>query len=233
MQVIFDHREKLADNISTFWFQPVRPVSYRPGQFIQLYLPHAQPDSRGMHRWFTLSSSPTEPLLSITTKFAPNGSSFKRALQQLQPGTELHMEAPSGDFILPNDPTKPLAFVAGGIGITPMRSMLTWLRDTNQRRPITLIQAASNPQELVFAPFFQKQPITYIPIVTQPTTEWHGETGHLDAQRILALSNNSPDCLFYLSGPEPLIKSMSEALPALGVTQERIITDFFPGYTQF
>ncbi len=63
MKVHFDHTTKEAENISTFYFKPEKPVDYTSGQFTRLNLPHDNPDDRGAKRWFTLSSSPTEPLL--------------------------------------------------------------------------------------------------------------------------------------------------------------------------
>ena len=69
MQIILDHTEDIAENIKTFWFVPKKPMDYIAGQFIEMTLPHDHPDERGQKHWFTLSSSPTEPLISITNKF--------------------------------------------------------------------------------------------------------------------------------------------------------------------
>src|SRR4051812_34213512 len=128
MKAIFDHSQPEAANITTFFFRPEKPVQYTAGQFTELYLPHNNPDKRGIKRWFTISSSPSEELLSITTKFTPEkGSSFKETLRKLVPGTEVHLEEPMGDFVLPKLIQTPLIFVAGGIGITPFHSILEWL----------------------------------------------------------------------------------------------------------
>jgi ferredoxin-NADP reductase len=84
MKITLDYTENIAKNIQTFWFKPDKPVRYVAGQFIELTLPHDNPDKRGIKRWFTLSSSPTEPLISITTKHAENiVSSFKQNLFNL------------------------------------------------------------------------------------------------------------------------------------------------------
>src|SRR5882724_4223783 len=101
MKVTFDHSQDEAANIRTFFFRPEKPMHYTAGQYTQLHLPHVRPDDRGQKRWFTLSSSPTEELLTITTKFAGDkSSSFKKALSKLQPGTELTMAEAMGDFVL-------------------------------------------------------------------------------------------------------------------------------------
>src|ERR1700693_2134326 len=101
MRVVYDHRHDEAANITTFYFKPESPVRYTAGQYIELTIKHEHPDDRGQKHWFTLSSSPTENYLSITTKFAAEkGSTFKKALRALPPGTELHMSEPMGDFVL-------------------------------------------------------------------------------------------------------------------------------------
>src|SRR5882724_8480449 len=129
MKVALDHVEDIAEHIKTFWFTPEQPTRYVAGQYTELYLPHDNPDNRGEKHWFTLSSSPTNSLVSITSKFSPNnGSTFKRTLLQLPLGTQVTMAAPMGDFVLPKDKSIPLVFVAGGIGVTPMHSIVSWLR---------------------------------------------------------------------------------------------------------
>ena len=90
MRIILDHTQAVNDHVTSFWFKPEQPMHFIAGQFIELTLPHDQPDDRGTRRWFTISSSPTDPLISITAKLGPeHSSSFKRALRQLQPGAEL------------------------------------------------------------------------------------------------------------------------------------------------
>lgn len=234
MRVTFDHVDNIAENIRMFWFRADRKPRHIAGQFIELRLPHEPKDKRGERRWFTLSSSPTEDLLAITTKFASeNGSSFKVALSGLEPGAEVDMAEPMGDFILPKDPSTPLLFVAGGIGVTPMRSMIKFLTDSGESRPITLLYAANSPGELAFTDLFESAPITFIPVVSNDADAWTGQTGTLDAQRILDLGKPTDDTLIYLSGPEPMIESLESGLKDLGVNKKRLKTDFFPGYTSF
>jgi ferredoxin-NADP reductase len=87
MQVTFSHLHAESDSVTTFYFTPERQLKYTAGQFVELTLPHEHTDSRGDSRWFTLSSSPTQDSLSITTEFADlHGSSFKNAMKRLQPG---------------------------------------------------------------------------------------------------------------------------------------------------
>ena len=235
MKATFDHVEDIAANIKTFWFKPEVPVRYIAGQFTELYLPHDNADDRGIKRWFTLSSSPTDPMVSITTKFATDRSStFKQTLQQLKPGTELMLADPMGDFVLPKDKAIPLLFVAGGIGVTPVHSMVKYLADTNEQRDIQLLYAATNENELAFKDLFESYKMRKLEyVIKAPSPNWKGETGSLTTERILEAVSNSEDMLIYLSGPEPMVETFDKELKAAGINKHRLVTDFFPGYKPF
>jgi ferredoxin-NADP reductase len=170
MQVIFDHSQEEAPHIRTFFFKPEKPVHYTAGQFTELTLPHDSPDDRGIRRWFTLSSSPTDELLSITTRFTPDtGSSFKNALFALEPGTVVQMADAMGDFVLPKLIQTPLIFVAAGIGITPFHSILTWLTATGEKRPIKLLYAVHEEDDIIFQDTFEKAGVHATIVVSRYT----------------------------------------------------------------
>lgn len=233
MRVIFDHTEDIARNITTFWFKPMQPVRYVAGQFIELILPHPSPDKRGIKRWFTLSSSPSEELLSITTKRATeNGSTFKQTLFGLKSGETVMMSEPMGDFVLPKDPLQPLVFIAGGIGITPMRSMIKWLHDNQQQRTIHLLYAANNLDEVAFRDLLNTYGTPTEIILSAPPKSWKGQNGRLDASKVLQLTPNVDNKLYYLSGPEPMVETLGKELAAQGVDKRRIIGDYFPNYVE-
>jgi ferredoxin-NADP reductase len=234
MKVTFERSEAEAGNIKTFYFRPEKPVHYTAGQYTELTLPHKNPDKRGSKRWFTLSSSPTDELLTITTKYAGDdkSSSFKKALFRLKPDTELHMAEPMGDFVLPKLIQTPLVFVAGGIGVTPFHSMLGWLAETGETRPIKLLYALRSEDEIVFQDTFTKAGVEPVIIVSQPTPEWGGERGSLSAELILGLEKPSEDTLVYVSGPEPMVESLKKDLHKAGLKKHQFVGDFFPNYAE-
>jgi ferredoxin-NADP reductase len=211
-------------------------MRYTAGQFTELYLPHAGADSRGEKRWFTLSSSPTDKLVAITTKFAlTDGSSFKHALQTLRPGTQVDLAEAMGDFVLPKDKQLPLVFVAAGVGITPVHSMVRWLKARDERRNIHVIYAITNAEELAFTKLFASYNMRLTPIVTQPqpSDNWTGATGPLTASRILEFVDNPHAKRFYLSGPETMVQTIVSHLKDNALPAHHIVTDYFPGYTYF
>ncbi len=233
MKAVFDHSRPEAANITTYYFKPERPVRHTAGQFTELRLPHENRDKRGEKRWFTISASPTEELLSITTKFAAeNGSSFKQVLKNLQPGTPLNLADPMGDFVLPKDLNIPLVFVAGGIGLTPFRSMVKWLTDTGESRDIKMLYALKNSDEIIFRDLFSKYGVDQQIIVSTPRDDWKGLSGKLDSDRILEFIGDAGNSLIYISGPEPLVETFDKDLKSSGINKKQIVTDFFPGYME-
>lgn len=236
MNVTFIGREATAANIYTFHFKPEKPANFEPGQYTQIKLPHQPEDKRGHKRWFTLSSSPTEPDLTITTKMATlSGSSFKANLMKVAVGTKLELAKPDGDFTLDKDPNKMLVFVAGGIGITPFHSIIKYLHDKNQERPIQLIYGANTPEDFAFRELFDNTPaisqVRYV--VREPAPGWDGSTGILGSKTISDLAGGLEGKLVYLSGPEPMVEALESELHASGQDKKQIKTDFFPGYEKY
>lgn len=227
-----DHKQDEASNITTFFFKAEKPVRYTAGQFIELTAAHDNPDMRGIKHWFTLSSSPTQDLLSITTKFAGDkSSSFKRTLFGLPMGTELLMSDVMGDFVLPKLVQTPLIFVAGGIGITPFHSILTWLASTGEERPIKLLYAVGSEEEIIFQPTFDAANVNPTIIVGQPSASWGGERGRITADFILGTQKPTEDTLIYISGPEPMVETLENDLKKQGIKGKQLVLDFFPNYT--
>jgi ferredoxin-NADP reductase len=224
MKARLERIEPVTQSSKTFWFRPERPLRYLAGQYLEIVLPHANADNRGERRWFSLSSSPTEPLLGFTIKFQrEGGSSFKRALLALRSGDEVTITDPLGDFVLPKDPSIPLVFIAAGIGITPVRSMVQWLIDKQETRNVQLVYITRTPGGMAFLPLLSNySPLRLTPLHTQqarPTTEIIlNSIGSVGEKRI------------YLSGPQPLIEGLYEALQQHGVSREQLVLDYFPGY---
>lgn len=232
MKVTFTHKKPIAEHIFSFHFEPQQHVHYTAGQFIELHLPHKGPDNRGTKRWFTLSSSPHEDHLAITTNFSPGeGSTFKQTLLSLKPGTAVDMASPMGDFVLPKDPSIPLLFVAGGIGCTPFRSIIKDLELTKEKRNIKLIYAAQKPEKIAFEELFQSYlGENFLTVFTQPPADWKGARGHLTAGMIREIGQPTDDHYIYLSGPEPMVETLNDDLKTSGFSKRHLYTDFFPGY---
>lgn len=230
MQAILQAVEPLGNNVKTFWFRPEKQLDYTAGQFIELTLPHPNPDERGDRRWFTLSSSPNDEYIAITTKHAERPSSFKMALFSLELGDSVTISQAMGDFVLPKDKSIPLIYVIGGIGVTPAHSMLKWLQDVNQERTIEVLYAAKTDTDLIFNGTLEKSAKKIEYFISEPADNSDNAAKALTVNDILKVTNNVTKPLVYLSGPEELVEVLVAELKQNGVSGSRLVTDYFPGY---
>ena len=213
-------------DIRSFIFEPDTPLTWQPGQYFHYVLDHADADDRGNERWFTNSAAPSERFVMISTRISEvNGSSFKRALVALKPGDLIEADGPEGDFTL-GDSKRNYLFIAGGIGITPFRSMLKEADTKGNKLNVDLLYA-NRTSEIAFSDEFNQfainNPNLKIEYIIQPDQINQG----LLNQKL----NKINDPLIYVSGPEAMVKSLAEQLLQLGLGKDSIKTDDFPGYS--
>ena len=228
---------QLAPDIYDFRFKSDRSLLFRPGQYLEWTLGHSWPDSRGNRRYFTIASSPEEAEVRIGVKCHPAASSFKRSLLAMRPGAEIVASQLAGDFVLPTNRREKLVFMAGGIGITPFRSMLRYLLDHNEERPITMFYSNRTAPEIVYADVLEearnrlgiKTVYTLTDRKSVPPA-WQGAIGRVDAEMIAKTVPDYRERTFYLSGPRSLVVGFEEVLRNIGIPKSRIKTDFFPGF---
>ena len=230
---LIDQRHE-AENVTSFRFEPEAPVSYQAGQYLRYALAHPQPDSRGTARYFTIASAPSEPYIMLATRLSSPGSTFKQALARLEPGARVTASGPLGRFVY-TQYDAPAVFIAGGIGITPFRSMLVELAAQQRTAEVTLLYANRTP-DIAFRSLFdeleQAQPKLKVGyIVSHPTADWSGPVGHIEAEFISQQVPHVTRSLCYAAGPQPMVEAMGQALAHLGVPREQIKQEIFPGYS--
>ncbi|QEY58240.1 FAD-dependent oxidoreductase [Pseudomonas sp. C27(2019)] len=226
MKLTLIGRKVEAPRVESFVFNPAEPVEWKAGQFIQCVLEHEPMDSRGEERWFTIASAPSEKKLMITTRFAnENGSSFKTALHALQIGETIEMSDLDGEFVI-EDQTQSYVFIAGGIGITPFYSILKEADHAGVKLNATLLYGNRDDgiafqQEL--QGFAENNPNLIIHHIIAPQ--------RIDERLIRKVVADIQKPLFYVSGPEPMVESLGEVLKGMGVADDHLKQDFFPGYS--
>ncbi len=230
-------RAQLAPDIYDFRFASDRRLRFRPGQYLEWTLEHAHPDNRGNRRYFTIASSADEREVRIGVKVYPGASSFKRSLLAMRPGNEIVASQLAGEFVLPANQQEKLVFMAGGIGITPFRSMIRYLLDRRERRPITVFYSNRTAPEIVYADVLEdarkELGIRTVYTLTDANNippDWQGRTGRVDAEMIARVVPDYRERTFYLSGPRSLVVGFQEVLRKIGIPKSRIKTDFFPGF---
>jgi glycine betaine catabolism B len=229
-------KSKIAANIVDFVFKPSQRLAFQPGQYMEFTLAHPKPDSRGNRRYFTLASSPTEENLHLGVRFYADGSSFKKTLSRLDSRTTMLAGQIAGDFTLPDDPQQKLVFIAGGIGITPFRSMLKYLIDMKESRDIILLYANKTADEIAYKDVLNEaRTLPGIQVhYTLTDTEaiprnWRGLAGRISASMIRKMVPDSQERTFYLSGPPEMVRATERMLKNMHVNQNQIKKDFFPG----
>jgi glycine betaine catabolism B len=230
-------KREIGTDIDELIFATEKPVKFKPGQYMEWTLGHAKPDTRGNRRYFTIASSPTESNLRIGVKFYKNSSSFKKWLAALQPGDEIMAGQLAGDFTLPSNKNKKLAFIAGGIGITPFRSMAKYLADRGEKRSVVLLYSNRNTSEICYKEIFdeaaQKIGMKTVYAVTgadQIPPERNGCKGHIDATLIAKQIPDYLERIFYISGTNAMVSAFKDSLRRMGVPRKQVKTDFFPGF---
>ncbi len=230
-------RIPIAEDTYDFVFSLDKKLPFTPGQYMEWTMDQDRIDSRGNRRYFTLASSPTEDNVRIGVKFYPQPSSFKSALAGLQPGQKIVAGQRAGDFVLPRDKKEKLVFMAGGIGITPYRSMLKYLIDTNDRRDIILFYSNRSGKDIVYQDVLsqaqQKIGVRIVLTITDKTQiplNWQGETGRIDREMIIRYVPDFAQRLFYLSGPNAMVNGYDAVLKELNIDDKRVKKDFFPGF---
>jgi glycine betaine catabolism B len=229
-------KSTIAANIVDFVFKPSHRLAFEPGQYMEFTLAHPHPDSRGNRRYFTLASSPTEENLRLGVRFYPEGSSFKRAMSRLDNRTTMLAGQVAGDFTLPKDPDQKLVFIAGGIGITPFRSMLKYLIDTKEPGDIVLFYVNKTADEIAYKDVLtQAQTLPGIRVFYTLTDtgalprNWDGLTGRINDSTIRKLVPDYQERTFYVSGPPDMVRATESTLKQMQVNPNQMKKDFFPG----
>jgi ferredoxin-NADP reductase/Na+-translocating ferredoxin:NAD+ oxidoreductase RnfD subunit len=228
---------KVASDSYDFIFLANQKMNFKPGQYMEWTLEHGRRDNRGMRRFFTIASSPTEKDIRLGVKFYDKPSSFKQNLMAMRPGETIVASQLAGNFVLPPDRSQKLVFIAGGIGVTPFRSMVKQLIDTSQQRDITIFYFNKSEQDIAYKDIFDEAQADLGLKVIYALTDlgsispvWRGMKGPLSPEIIKQEVLDYKERLFYLSGPRSMVVSYEEVLSKLGVSREQIKIDYFPGF---
>lgn len=236
MRVRLKERRSEATDVISFIFDLAgQALEYKPGQYLFYELDALDfPDERGKRRHFTISSSPTEGgILMLTTRM--RGSGFKETLRHATLGYEINIGTPLGHFVMPNDETRRHVFIAGGIGITPYRSILRYAVDTKKEIDAVLLYFNHSSADIVFGQELgeiarQMPTFSLVHILSNPEPGWKGEKGKLDEALLRKWVPDLDRRLFWISGSPPMVTSYKELITQAGVKAEAARIDSFTGY---
>jgi ferredoxin-NADP reductase len=230
-------RHEVAEGTMAFWFDTSgADFSFKPGQYANFTLPEplgGSPDDAS--HVFSLASSPHhKDFVMIATRM--RSSAFKNALKDLSLGTKLKVQRPAGRFTLHEDHKIPAVLIAGGIGITPMRSMIEWATEKKSSPKLYLFYSNRIPQSTAFMEDLEKwgrQNPNFKLIATLTDSDdptWKHEKGPIDAEMIERHVPELDRSIFYVVGPPGMVDGMDKTLEGMGIERERVRVEKFDGY---
>jgi ferredoxin-NADP reductase len=210
-------------------------VDFAPGQYFFVTLPDVgYQDDKGLRRHITVVTSPNEKgVLGFATRM--RDSAFKRSLGELPVGAEVDVESPKGNFVLPENTSRPLVFVAGGIGITVFRSMLRYIREERLPYRVTLIYSNRDRESTAFLDelreFEQALPDFRLILTMTQDPGWKGETRKVDGKFVKDhLDEDLNRYTFLVAGPPAMAEGVQQALEEAGLRDENVIAERYSGY---
>lgn len=221
---------KELDDTWTLALEPVghQGLSFLPGQFVWLTLGKT-PFSLQQHPFSISSSAEVTGRLELTIKALGD---FTRKIGQVQPGTRAYLEGPYGAFTPDPEPTRSAVFLVGGVGITPVISMLRTLRDRRDPRQLHLIYGNRTWEAALFREELEALKgaldLAIVHVLESPPEGWTGATGRLTPEVIERHFNQAlPDADYFVIGPEPMMDAIEPYLRRRGVSVRRIFSERF------
>lgn len=226
-------KEQVAEGTMSFAFEKPPGFTFSPGQWIYLGVLNAtEPDERRHMRQLSVASAPHEEYVMIATRIRDSG--FKKHLAAMPIGEEAQLRGAFGTMTLHQDASVPAVFLAGGIGITPFRSMALHATHEKLQQKLYLFYANKTPSA---APFLQELKeaetqnpnIKFIPVMSQDN-EWHGEKGYITIEMIQKYVPDASKAHYYITGPTAMTDSMNDIVLKSGIPGTQITFEQFIGY---
>jgi ferredoxin-NADP reductase len=230
-------RKEIAAGTMAFHF--VKPANFLfvPGQAGDFTLPNPpQTDKEGDKRSFSLASAPYEDDLIVATRM--RDTAFKNSLKIVPLGTELLLDAPWGELVLHEDTSIPAVFLTGGIGITPVRSIVLQATRDKLAQKLVLFYSNRRPEDAAFLAELtqaakENPNFTLIPTMSkmkESSQTWQGETGMIDEAMLKKHLGDITTPIYYISGPPEMVDAMQKTLAQAGVKSSNVRAEEFSGY---
>jgi ferredoxin-NADP reductase len=230
-------RQEIAEGTMAFHFEKPTGWTFKPGQYVDMtLLGPPETDSEGNVRSFSIASGPYEDTLMVATRM--RDTAFKRVLKTMPLETQVSVEGPLGSFTLHNNASRPAVFLAGGIGITPFRSILVNAARQGLANRIVLFYSNRRPEDSAFLQELQElgnanENYHIIGVMTEMDKSkrpWNGETGFIDKVMLARFIPDVAAPIYYIAGPPVMVAAMKTTLTTAGVNEDDIRSEDFAGY---
>ena len=230
-------KEEVAEGTMAFYFEKPENFEFIAGQYVTVSLINPpETDDEGNSRFFSIASAPNENHLMVATRM--RDTAFKRVLKNLPVGSEVKITGPDGSFYLPKDASNPTVFLIGGIGVTPVFSILKNAAYKKLPHQLFLFYSNKRPEDAAFLEELQileKENKNFKLIATMTEMEnskqaWRGETGFINKEMLQKYIKNLNSPIYYMSGPPIMVKAMRELAEKIGINNDNIKFEEFAGY---
>jgi ferredoxin-NADP reductase len=230
-------RQEVAERTTAFRFEKPSKWTFKAGQYLDMtLLDPPETDTEGNIRSFSIASSPREETLLVATRM--RDTAFKRVLSTMPLGSVVKIEGPSGDLTLHNNVKRTAVLLAGGIGITPFRSMVFRAAEEKLPHRIFLFYSNRRPEDAAFLAELQalaKENPNYTLIASmtemaKSQRPWNGETGLIDKDMLSRYLKDAASPIYYVAGPPEMVKGLQTMLRAAGIDGDDIRAEEFSGY---
>jgi ferredoxin-NADP reductase len=233
-------RQRIARETMAFWFDTNgASFGFRAGQHADFVFTRAQMEGESDNsRTFSLASSPYDKR-PVMIAMRMRKTAFKAALKSAALGTKFIVSRPRGSFTLHRDITRPAVFLAGGIGIAPIRSILQQASQERLPHKLYLFYSNREADDAAFIEEFEKLTaqnpnFTFIPTITgHRTIAWPYEKGHINREMLTRYLLGVKGPIYYIAGPSGMVSAMSEVLNSLGVCDDDMKTEEFGDYKSY
>ena len=236
-QMTLKDRQRIARDTMAFWFDTNGArYEFRAGQHADFVFQDPSLEQEGDNsRTFSLANSPHDKgLVMVALRMRETG--FKTALKMAALGTRFKVSRPRGSFTLHKDVARPAVFLAGGIGITPVRSILHWVAHERLPHKLYLFYSNRDLEDIAFLEELeslaaQNPCFTFIPTVTRlKSPSWPYENGHIDQDLLTRYLGGLNGPMYYVAGPSGMVGAMTTLLHCSGVSDDDIKTEEFGDY---
>lgn len=229
------NKKEIANGTMEFRLEKPEGFTYKAGQFADYtIIDPKETDAEGNIRGFSLSSAPFEDEIMFATRM--RDTAFKRDMKGMDIGTELTLDAPYGSFTLQNNTKIPAVFLSGGIGITPVRSIILQATHNKTDHKIFLFYANKTPGDAAFLDELREAEkanpnFKFIPSMTNDTSNvWMGETGFFTKEMLTKYIGDLMIPIYYIAGPAAMVASLRKTLTEADIDEDNIRTEEFSGY---
>ena len=231
IKTIFDE----APNIKTFRLMEPNldsiPFTFLPGQYATVT---SEINGEKIRRSYTISSSPTQrDYIELTIKREQYGLESRHLHDHAIPGDLLEVSAPAGNFFFTGKEANGIVLIAGGVGITPMMSVLRYLTDRSYPKDVHLLYAVKSPSSIIFQEeceyLARRHPNVHVDIIVAATegTPWTGSVGHITSDFIIKKVPDIAHHRIHLCGPPPMMAAVNAALLQLKIPSAQVKTEQF------